>query len=459
MKKSILPCLLFVLHLYATAQDLPDVSLIKIHSAVLSEERRISIYRPPKMRKNNTYPVLFLFDAEYLFQPLLGTLHFMNYGSSMPQVPECYIVGIHNTKRDRDMPVPQAFSKTNGAANFSKFISTELLPFLTEKYSNLGVKVLIGHSQGGLFATYAGLHSSGLFPFVLSIDAPITVDSQVQKELEQKIMQQQPFRYVSVEQIFGWKKDFLKQVKDSQSISLKIENETHETVALKGFYEGLRILFHDYVPSKKDLSLPALKEYYQNISTKYFAPTDIPAAVLLQSAREKIGSFKKEEALELLSYFNASYGSRPVAIDLEAKAKAITKAPDSRVDFYLNHPSPSAEEIKPFKGKWKGLVQVPGGTSISIEWEIREVNGKYIMDSRVMDEFNSTSDFLLVSGKKELVWGRKHNGGGIYLSIGALSPDGNKIIGTEDLIGFHSPEGITPFRKNSFEFEKVQQRQ
>jgi hypothetical protein len=34
--------------IYANAQDLPDISIINIRSAVLNEERRISIYCPPK---------------------------------------------------------------------------------------------------------------------------------------------------------------------------------------------------------------------------------------------------------------------------------------------------------------------------------------------------------------------------------------------------------------------------
>jgi hypothetical protein len=76
------------------------------------------------------------------------------------------------------------------------------------------------------------------------------------------------------------------------------------------------------------------------------------------------------------------------------------------------------------------------------------------MESELMKQLKTKSDFLFVNEKKELVWGRKHDGGGIYLSIGQLSADGLKITGTEDLIGFEFPPNMPAFEKNTFEFKK-----
>ena len=440
------------------AQNTADIKIITLHSVVLNEDRIINIYSPPGAKDgggNIKYPVLFLFDAESLFQPLVGAVNFMQYSSSLPQLPECYIVGITNTKRERDMPVPQNFQSTNGAKQFYTFLSTELLPFVKKHYQTSGLNVLIGHSQGGLFVTYAALRNTDLFPFVVALDAPIDVDSSLQKDLEQKMTGKCTLRYFSAETIFGWSKDFPADNSCMNFTKLKITGETHETMPYKGMYEGLKFLFKEHVPMKKDLSLTELQLYYQDLATKYGCVYNIPSAVLLNSASQKIGSSHKKDALALLNYHEKLYGHQLRAATLSEKASAITKDPDSRIDHYLKSSSPGEEAIKPFLGKWKGTVFVPGGNDMSVYYEIKKLNGKYTMTSRINDAFNSSADFLLVQDNQELHFGRIHNGGGIYLSIGKLSSDGTSLTGTEDLIGFDFPKDFPPFKMNRFEFKKL----
>lgn len=440
------------------SQKMPGVDTITLHSGILKEDRTLYIYTPPSAKTSRhdlKYPVLFLFDAETLFLPLAGAVNFMNHGSSLPQIPECFIVGIPNTNRSRDMPVPQEIKLTNGAENFYQFLASELLPYMNGHYDVSGLNVLIGHSQGGLFVTYSALKNPAIFPFILALDAPIDVNPIVQKDFEQQMYGSCKLRYFSAERLFGWSKDF--PVKESCLVFSRhiIEDETHETMPYKGMYEGLKFLFKEYLPVQKDLSLPALKMYYQGLAEKYNCKYDIPSAVLLNSAREKIGASKKNEAIAILLYHDELYGTGRRTKDLLAKANAISREPDARIDNYLNAPSPAEEVIKPFLGKWAGTVFTPGGSDMSIRWEIKNVNGRYTMVSRINDDFNSSSDFLLVPGKNELIFGRKHNGGGIYLSEGKLSGDGSILAGTEDLIGFDFPKDFPAFQKNKFEFKKV----
>jgi hypothetical protein len=181
----------------------------------------------------------------------------------------------------------------------------------------------------------------------------------------------------------------------------------------------------------------------------------MPSKVLLESAKENIGQLNKGIAIDLVNENDKIYGQSQISRQLLNRANAISKAPDNRVAFSLSQPSPGEEAITPFLGKWTGTVVVPGGTDTGIEWEIKNENGTYVMVSDVMKQFKTTSDFLYVNEKKELVWGRKHDGGGIYISIGALSGDGHTITGTEDLIGFAFPAGMPAFKKNTFTFNRV----
>jgi hypothetical protein len=427
-----------------------------IHSNILNESRELLIYSPKtSSSKKMNYPVIYLLDAESLFIPAAGAINFLNYSSSLPQMPEAYIVGIVNTKRDRDMPVPQEIEKSNGAQNFYLFLSQEVVPYINKNLSTNGLNILAGHSQGGLFATYSAVQNSKLFPFIIAMDAPMTVTKSVEQFYSKKLQESCGLKYVSVERIYGWG-DKIKP--DSTCLFFSqviIQNESHETMPYKGLYEGLKILFNDYWPPSKDLSLQKLSAYYDSVAQKYKVPYPVPSKVLLESAKQNIGQSNKTISLELLNENEKVYGQNQMSRELLVKANAITKAPDERVAKALSHPSPTDEEVTPYLGKWTGVVKVPGGTDMQIDWEIKKTVGKYIMESELMKQLKTKSDFLFVNEKKELVWGRKHDGGGIYISIGQLSADGLKITGTEDLIGFEFPPNMPAFEKNTFEFKKL----
>ncbi len=455
MKKYFSTLLLFIfVYCLGFSQNLPGKT-VTIYSTILQESRKIQIYSPAQPgSKNITYPVLYVFDAESLFLSVVAATQFMYHGSSLPQMPEAIIVGIYNTNRDRDMPVPQEIDSTMGAANFLKFLTKELLPFINKNYPVNKLNTLVGHSQGGLFVTYAGLSYPQLFSFVLSLDAPMTVNKSLLRNYQQKMSANCLFRYFSAESLYGWSNNFAQLAGCNSYRQQKIDYETHETMPYKGIYDGLKFLFNEYIPPQSGMSLEELEKYYENLSIKNRCNYEIPRAVLLAAARQYIGVFKKENAINLITYCSKKYGADKQVSLLLAKAKAIILEPDPRVDFYLKHPGSTANSLKPFMGKWEGKLVVPGGEDMNFVWEIKMVDGKYVLDTRVIDEFNIRSDFLLVTDNGELAWGRKHNNGGIYLSKGKLSVDGRVINGSEDIIGIPWPEGAPPFQINTFTFIK-----
>lgn len=427
---------------------------INIHSNIFNESRQLFIYNPgPDSSKKTSYPVIYLFDAESLFIPAVGAVNFLNYSSYLPQMPEAYIVGIVNTKRDRDMPVPQEIEKTEGAQNFYLFLSQEVVPYVNKNFSTSGLNILVGHSQGGLFVTHAAVQNPRLFPFVVAMDAPMDVTKSVEQFYLEKLLQSCGLKYVSVKRLFGWKEE-IKAGNDCLTFSqIIIRDENHETMPYKGMYEGLRYLFNDYLPSAKDLPLYKLYAYYDSLEKKYNVTYPIPSKVLLESAKQNIGQSNKVIALDLLNENEKIYGPGQISRQLLTRANAIVNAPDERVTYALSQPSPSDEEVQPYLGMWSGVLSVPGGTDLQIDWEIKKVAGKYLMESDAMKQFKFKSDFLYINEKKELVWGRKHDGGGIYISIGKLSADGLMITGTEDLIGFEFPPNMPAFKRNTFIFK------
>lgn len=428
---------------------------ITIQSKILNESRELLVYSPKNSSgKKIKYPVIYLFDAESLFFTAVGAVKFLNYSSYLPQMPEAYIVGIVNTKRSRDMPVPQEIEKTDGAKNFYSFLSEEVVPYINKNFSTSGLNILAGHSQGALFATYATLENPRLFQFTIALDAPMEVTKSVEQSYSKKLSKNCNTKYVSLKYLYGWNNSFNQDKGCLNYSQITIENESHETMPYKGIYEGLKFLFIDYLPPVKDWSLQSITAYYHSLEKKYQVSYPIPSKVLLESAKQNIAQFKKALAIELINENDKLYAVTQLSQQLLLKANAIVKGPDERVTYSLSQPPPDKEAIKPFLGKWAGVLNVPGGTNLEIEWEILSTNNKYEMISDMMKQFKVKSDFLYISEKKELVWGRKHEGGGIYISIGKLSNDGSTISGTEDLIGFEFPAGMPPFKLNTFEFKK-----
>lgn len=166
-----------------------------LYSKPLEEYRTIYVQLPAdyKPDDNIKYPVVFVLDGE-IFLPTVNDVQ--NYYSG-GFTPEMVIVGISNDKnRMRDLTTSKVtemygspFKQENGdAANFSKFIETELIPFIEKKYPVTNFRTLIGHSYGGLFTIYSLIHHPELFSNYLAIDPSLDWDNQrLIKEAKDKV--------------------------------------------------------------------------------------------------------------------------------------------------------------------------------------------------------------------------------------------------------------------------------
>ena len=148
-----------------------------LYSKTLDESRKIYIQLPSGYTpgKNQKYPVSFILDGE-MFLPTVNDLQDYYSGGF---TPEMVLVGISNDKnRVRDLTTSSItnkygmpFNEKNGEAkNFMKFIETELIPFIENKYPVTNYRTLIGHSYGGLFTIYTLIHQPNLFANYLAID-------------------------------------------------------------------------------------------------------------------------------------------------------------------------------------------------------------------------------------------------------------------------------------------------
>jgi predicted alpha/beta superfamily hydrolase len=144
-----------------------------IYSETMKDIRPFSVYFPPSYyaHSNQKYPVLYILDGDYNFQYVAGLIELQS--SISENIPEMILIGISgkDSKTYKKNCIPEeSDSKLQGNANkVFKFINTELVPFIEQKYKANEYKILSGHSKGGLFTINSALHEPRAFNHYIAI--------------------------------------------------------------------------------------------------------------------------------------------------------------------------------------------------------------------------------------------------------------------------------------------------
>lgn len=154
--------------------NIPGTQRLKLQSKIVEgQEYDLLIHLPGnyQTQTNQTYPVLYLLDAQWDF-PMVSGL----YGSQFYDgfIPGIIIVGITWGGKDprpdqlrfRDF-TPLIYNQppnSGNAGKFFSFIKTELVPFIDSKFrTKKDDRALCGSSLGGLFTLYALFEDPGFF--------------------------------------------------------------------------------------------------------------------------------------------------------------------------------------------------------------------------------------------------------------------------------------------------------
>src|SRR5687767_682084 len=144
-----------------------------IQSKASNETRTYLVHKPGGYDfTDERYPVIVLLDGEANIQHVSATADFL---ASNGRAMKMLVVGIENTDRQRDLTPPITNTRTSdrpegkvgGAERFLSFIAEELLPSIDRTYRTRPTRILIGHSFGGFFASYAPSKRPELFkPYI-----------------------------------------------------------------------------------------------------------------------------------------------------------------------------------------------------------------------------------------------------------------------------------------------------
>lgn len=160
MKKALLFLPFLLCTISITAQTIYET----FESRKLSATRELKIRLPKNYDadSNLKYPVVLVFDGDYLFEPVVGQIDFQTYFDKMP---EAIVVGvIQGADRFADNYNDEVTGlPIESGARFYEFISTELIPYIDRKYKTSKFKVAVGHDRSANFMNAFLLKDDPLF--------------------------------------------------------------------------------------------------------------------------------------------------------------------------------------------------------------------------------------------------------------------------------------------------------
>ena len=342
----------------------------RIESKILGETRTINIALPRSFADTGPerrYPVAVVLDGEY---DLPETEAVAAKLAAAGQIPEMVLVAVENTDRLRDLTPPglsvSGSSASEGGDRFLDFIERELLPEVDRQFRGAAPRTLIGHSSGGIIATYAAA-TRPAWQVIVALDTPMHLQQNwlAERMLEAATANSRPpLRYVSLEARFAWPDAGWDALVAAAPPTWRLYRETlaresHESMVMLGTYLGLREAFVDYSMLAAPVApTTSILPYYDRVAESLGAPVVPPRPLLSNVVDDLLMEGRGAAAHQAWDQLVAGYGAPADAAELLALiAEAEQQPPPTEtVEGLLATPFPTPQEAAPWLGEWIGDV-------------------------------------------------------------------------------------------------------
>jgi len=365
-----------------------------LRSEILGQTRRVHVAFPAsfqKSRPDRRYPLIIAFDGGEPSARAVETAAAELSRNGL--IPEAVVAGIENTDpyegRLHDLTPPglsiSGSSLSEGGDQFLDFIERELIPALDRQFRTGPPLALIGHSSGGILATYAAA-THPAFRLIVALDLPAQMgdDWLASQLITRARASKEPLRYTSYGARFGWDQETWKRIEsvapDTWKLHYeKLEHESHLSMPLLGAYLGLREIFMDYsIRAAPEYPTTSILPYYDALASVYGAPLTPPRAVLKNLVEDLLLEGRGKAARSAFDRLVAGYGAPSDSAELRGRITEVERrpAPSETVESLLGTPPPSIQEAKPYLGTWSGTEWATPEKRSSFELEITAENGR-----------------------------------------------------------------------------------
>jgi uncharacterized protein len=257
----------------------PPVTLPRTEVRVLPARSGIAyklyISTPPGYVHGGKYPHVYLLDADYSFAVAKNITDHLTQRHHLPDVllvaigydGEQTYPQVYRTNRTRDYTPthtmdggygPEFQKHSGGGPAFRDFMRQELFPYVEKEFATDGRRVLVGHSYGGLFASWLLLTSPDLFGAYVVVSPSLWYDQRMMFRLVDGVAREgrPPAKvFLSVGTLEGEQQSMLNDLRrlhdalvarQVPGLSLKLaplDDETHHSVFPAALGKGLRWIF------------------------------------------------------------------------------------------------------------------------------------------------------------------------------------------------------------------------
>lgn len=312
---------------------------LEVASRALGETRRVEVHLPASYAwaTERRYPVLYLLDGQTHGGHAVASTDFL---AAQGQLPEMIVVSIASTVRVRDFTQtdwPQAWIGGGGAAHFTRFLTTELVPRIERDYRAAPFRILAGHSASGQYVLHLLATQPTDFHAYLAMAPSLDWDGQLPiRELEAALPRaDRPERFVYFaygddrEQALADDLRLARALAAAAPATLRAEvralpEETHSALPLLALIDGLRSLYRGYALPEELTArgLAAVDAHYAELSSRLGTPVAAPEPALNEVGYRLLGGERVAEAIEVFQRAARENPSSANAWDSLAEALA-----------------------------------------------------------------------------------------------------------------------------------------
>lgn len=352
----------------AQAAGTPDEigRTIPIESRVLGETRQISVTLPRNYATSaERYPVLVVLDGEFEHEIAASIARFYAATSILPPT---IVIGVRNVDRMRDMttkpapsftPPKEAVASAGGADRFLTFLADELLPYVDRSYRTAPMRVLVGHSLGGMFALYALAQRPTAFTGYVVMEPAIWWNDELEFRSARDVLRSGAAprarvmfvntRHTGLDTTsWGGGRSMVRE--------LSVAGETHSSMAAQGMLVALRTMFADFRPSdwRPGTRPIAMLDRYDSLAARVGYAVPIPAGAYERAIRMAIHARDFDDAARALDRMERSFGTTAESRDLRSLLAEERATPVQAGFIPLTIPArrPNARDAARFVGRW-----------------------------------------------------------------------------------------------------------
>jgi hypothetical protein len=427
-------------------------------------ERRILVI-PPRSYGDTTrtFPVLYVLDGDEYVQAAAAAMATL---SANGRIPEMLVVGIGGGDRGLDYTpelrrttqLPPGVTAHGGAGAFLRVLRDEIVPLVERRYRVSPMRVVTGHSLGGLLAMHALATEPRLFRGYITMEPALWWDGRIVVDSVLAVLARDSTaarRLVAVEATSpeGWRPDWerLRRAAGDRARLVSLDGETHQTLFYRGVYEGLAAMFADYLPwmrhDEAHANVESLERQYARLSRDFGYEVPPPLTALFDVADREANQRRFAAARRAVAWAARSYPHSSAVPTWRAHVESIA-GQATREGLKESTPVVSFRPIDPrdaaaLAGEWAMSIRVEPGAPLSgtARFERRGDTLLVVTVARgiaVDGGDYRTAPAVVVREGDAFRWERENRGGGRVVTTVRLESAG-RLLGTNAVVGGTKP--------------------